>query len=171
MEIETDLTFIARLARQHEDAYYAFRSFLKQTDIPESQIDAMVQKLYLKVSSQIDCRKCANCCKVMSPCLAAADIRRLAEHLGLAVAEFREKFVRRTEDNDGDEFNGQPCPFLKDNACSVYEVRPSDCQAYPHLDKPEFISRLYAVIGNCSICPIVFNVYEELRQELRHRRV
>ena len=25
-----------------------------------------------------------------------------------------------------------PCPFLKDNTCSIYEVRPEGCQAFPN---------------------------------------
>jgi hypothetical protein len=28
--------------------------------------------------------------------------------------------------------------------------------------------RLWGVIENCSICPIVYNVYEYLKDELRH---
>ena len=37
---------------------------------------------------------------------------------------------------------------------------------FPHLHKEEFIFRLWGVVENCPICPIVFNVYEQLKDEL-----
>ena len=50
----------------------------------------------------------------------------------------------------------------------VYAHRPKDCHSYPHLHKKEFVFRLWGVVENCSICPIVFNVYEQLKDELRY---
>jgi len=34
------------------------------------------------------------------------------------------------------------------------------------LHKKEFVFRLWGVVDNCSICPIVFNVYEHLKDKL-----
>ncbi|MFZ4394680.1 MAG: YkgJ family cysteine cluster protein [Kiritimatiellia bacterium] len=71
---------------------------------------------------------------------------------------------------DGDlTFNRRPCPFLSENRCRVYEHRPDTCRSYPHLQKKEFVFRLTQAVGNCSVCPIVFNVYERLKTELWHR--
>ena len=42
----------------------------------------------------------------------------------------------------------------------------ADCRSYPHLHKKEIISRLMGVVFNCSVCPIVFNVYEQMKLEL-----
>jgi Fe-S-cluster containining protein len=67
------------------------------------------------------------------------------------------------------EFRSIPCPFLKDNKCINYEYRPKDCQSYPHLQKEDFVFRLWGVIDNYSICPIVFNVFEILKKELWNR--
>ena len=39
-------------------------------------------------------------------------------------------------------------------------------RSFPHLDKEEFVTRLWAVVDNYSICPIVFNVYEILKDKL-----
>ena len=47
--------------------------------------------------------------------------------------------------------------------------RPKDCVSYPYLLKKDFTSRLMGVIGNCSVCPIVFNVYELLKDEVWHK--
>lgn len=65
-------------------------------------------------------------------------------------------------------FNKKPCPFLRSNLCSCYPNRPETCASYPHLHKPDFIFRLINVIGNYSLCPIVFNTYEHLKDELSH---
>jgi Fe-S-cluster containining protein len=59
-----------------------------------------------------------------------------------------------------------PCGFLQEQGCSVYDSRPDDCRSFPHLHKREFRSRLIGVIENCSICPIVYNVFEGLKSDL-----
>ena len=57
-------------------------------------------------------------------------------------------------------------PLLSDNCCTVYDHRPDDCRSYPHLHKDEFVFRLIQAVENCSVCPIVFNVFERLKDEL-----
>ena len=65
-------------------------------------------------------------------------------------------------------FKEKPCPFLKNKLCSIYSYRPKDCKSFPHLHKKDFIFRLWGVVENCSFCPIVFNVYEQLKDKLRY---
>jgi Fe-S-cluster containining protein len=62
--------------------------------------------------------------------------------------------------------NSKPCQFLKDKKCSIYKLRPEECNSYPYLHKDNFISRLLGVIENYEICPIVYNVYELLEVPL-----
>ena len=97
--------------------------------------------------------------------LKPTDVKRLAKFLGLPEAEFRTQYVQRYEEEDGDTFNTQPCPFLKNNRCVVYDVRPGDCLSYPHLQKKDFPQRLITAINNCSVCPVVFNVFERLKRD------
>ena len=63
-------------------------------------------------------------------------------------------------------WNNPECPFLKNNKCACYSVRPESCRTYPQLHKNEFTSRLFGIIKNHSICPIVFNVYEMLKEKV-----
>jgi Fe-S-cluster containining protein len=58
----------------------------------------------------------------------------------------------------------RPCPFLKDKRCGVYEQRPASCRNYPSLDRREFSARTLGMIGRLSECPVVFEVWEELKR-------
>jgi Fe-S-cluster containining protein len=164
MEIETDIKLIELLSQQREDANWAFRCFLKGSTLSVAKIDSKVHDLYKKVSAQIDCTQCGNCCKVIQPNLSVTDIKRLARQFESTTKAFRSLFVMKNDRGEGFVFNEQPCPFLKDNRCAVYENRPRDCRSYPHLHKKEFVFRINQAVSNCSICPIVFNVFEELKQ-------
>jgi uncharacterized protein len=164
VKIETDIKVIARLSQQREDTNWAFRSFLKGSGLSVAKLDSRVHGLYKEVSSQIDCTKCGNCCKVIQPNLSATDIKRLARLFESTTAEFRSRFVKENESGEGFSFYDKPCPFLNNNRCTVYGNRPRDCRSFPHLHKKEFVTRLFQAVYNCAICPIVFNVYEGLKE-------
>jgi Fe-S-cluster containining protein len=169
--METDLQKIELLSQQREDENWRFRCYLKSSDLSDAKIDAVVQRLYREVAVQIDCGSCGNCCRVMQPLLTAADIKRLAVHLGMTVRQFRAEYIRTERDEgDADVFNAKPCPFLQENRCTVYDCRPRDCQSFPHLHKKDFVFRMNQAYGNCAVCPIVFNVYEGLKGELWSRK-
>ena len=167
MKIEMDLKRIKKLAAALDDENWEFRTFLKGLDLDSAELDAIVHRINDEVSAQIDCTQCANCCKVVSPVLDEADIARFAAGLDRPVPEFTEIYLVLDEDEPGKHmFNRQPCPFLKNDQCSNYEHRPHDCTSFPHLHLAGFRSRLYGVLENYEICPIVFNVYERLKVEV-----
>jgi uncharacterized protein len=170
MEIETDINRIEELARLREKANWAFRCFLKSSDLSIGRIDSKVHELYREVSSRVDCTSCANCCRVSRPFLTKADVKRLSQSQGLSVNAFQDRYLQADEDGEGETFNSLPCPFLMDNRCTVYDHRPADCRSFPHLHKREFFFRVGQAFANCQVCPIVFNVYEGLKRELWHRR-
>ena len=162
--METDLIKIGNLAKQREDENWTFRTFLKGYDI--KNLDTIVRNLFKQVSEAIDCTACGNCCKAMQPILKKKDINKLSKTLNITPDQFIAKYVDK--DKDGDNILNQiPCPFLNDNKCTLYDARPVDCSSYPHLHKKDFVFRLIGVINNYSICPIVFNVYEALKNQLK----
>ena len=57
----------------------------------------------------------------------------------------------------------QPCPFLEGTRCSSYEDRPTVCRSYPHLDRPDRVSRLLGLISSASTCPIAHDVLDALK--------
>lgn len=164
--METDLIKIKKIAKRNDRENWIFRSFLKNLDMSSEEIDAIVQKIYKNVASKIDCTKCANCCKVQKPVLDRQDIEKFSKSLGLSESKFMNQYLIKGEEKGQWFFNKLPCPFLKDNLCTYYESRPKDCVSYPHLHKKEFVTRLWGVVDNYEICPIVFNVYEALKAEL-----
>jgi hypothetical protein len=164
--IVTDIAKIEKLSKRKANENWKFRAFLKSTPIPTEKIDAIVHRLNEQVSAQIDCTACANCCKTVSPTLDEEDVVTFAQGLGISSEQLKSQYL--VEDEEGFTFNATPCPFLVDNKCSNYEHRPKACASYPHLHKEDFIFRTIGVINNCSVCPIVFNVVERLKGELRH---
>ena len=167
MVIENNLEYIKKMAEERVKENLEFRAFLKQLDIESKELDAIVHQIADEVSSQIDCKECANCCVQIKPALDNDDILEFALGLKMPVPRFTEQYLSQQNDNSPEyEFNVLPCPFLKDNLCSNYEHRPKDCRSYPHLHKEEIVFRLLGVVENYSICPIVFNVYEWLKAEL-----
>jgi uncharacterized protein len=163
--METNLKEIERVSKLKKDENWEFRAFLKGYDIPLEKLDSIVHELFDYVSSEIDCTKCGNCCKKVSPLLKESDIKKLSDSLGMSIAEFKKKFLKKTDEGDC-TFRRLPCPFLENNICSQYKYRPKDCGSYPHLHKKDFVFRLIGVINNYSICPIVFNVYELLKERI-----
>ncbi len=91
----------------------------------------------------------------------------MADFKQLSIKEFKKTYTNL--DEDGDLTLCSPCPMLKNKSCSIYEERPDTCRTYPHLEKPEFLQRLIGVIGNLSICPIAFSVFEELKHLMNWR--
>jgi Fe-S-cluster containining protein len=121
----------------------------------------------------VDCKHCANCCKVYpAVVLTKADRRRIAKHLGLSV----DKFLRRYGDERRD-IKAQPCPFLTDNLCSIYEVRPDICRKYPSTQDKEFWEKdLRGALLLAENCPAVFRMLAQLSQlngqnRLRARKI
>jgi Fe-S-cluster containining protein len=165
MKIITDVDRIRQLSEQNDDENWEFRSSLKMVDLDMDEVDAIVHRHYRDVASQIDCCACANCCRTIAPILSEADIARMAPELNMTEGELIRDYLKPAEQEDGFTFSTIPCPFLADKRCTIYDARPEDCRSYPHIQKDEFLTRLIGVVENCSVCPIVFNVYERLKAE------
>lgn len=170
MTLETDLVRIKERSESQDERNWKFRRFLKDSALPGEKIDEEVHALVREVTAKIDCAACANCCKVMTPLLESHDVVRLARHLNMSEAAFRGQYLQKEKEEDGHALKGLPCPFLKNNRCSVYDARPDLCRSYPHLQNKGFVPRLWQAIENCAVCPIVFNVYERLKLTLWHHR-
>lgn len=166
MKFETDPVKIKNLSLAKEGENWGFRSFLKSCEIPEQRIDKTVQKLFKQVAKKIECCYCYNCCKEFEPVLKQDDVLRMSQGLKISVKELKKKYLVYVEKEDGFIFNQKPCPFFVDNACSVIDYRPRECDSYPFIYQNGFTKRLISVIRSSSVCPIVYNVLELLKEEI-----
>jgi Fe-S-cluster containining protein len=163
---ETNLDRIKELAEQKKDQNWAFRLHIKDCDIEEEEIDAIVHRLDAYVASKIDCRQCANCCCELQATLGFEDIARLAQAEGITAEQFEQKYLDKTDELDRFLIKQKPCPFLSGKLCRHYHVRPESCAEFPFLHKADFTTRSMMALWNLPCCPIVYNVYELLKQEI-----
>lgn len=164
MKMEKDLNKIRKMAQKKEKENEKFRIFLKSYD--HHQVDKIVHKLNKKYLSKYDCTECSNCCKKLTITLTLAEIKEIAEHLNISYEKMKKKYIER-ETPEGFIIKGWGCPFLqKDNKCSIYSHRPEVCSSYPHLYKDNINHRLLTIFDNYSLCPIVYNIIETLKEKL-----
>ena len=155
--IEIDLSRIQQLSQEHDAENWEFRSWLKQ--YTPDNIDGLVRTVSQKYFALIDCMQCANCCRSLHVEFKKSELHVIAKTLGQSIEAFQKRFMSDGEVNP-------PCPMLNGKLCSIYENRPDVCRSFPHLEQPEFTSRLIGVIENVAICPIAFNAFEELKAKL-----
>ncbi len=117
---------LEKLAKEKEDENWIFRKYLKFHDeLSDDELDKLVFKITDEVSSMIKCTRYVRCCKELRPVLSQKDQVRLAARLRLIVEHLREQYLRYDDANDkqGWRIKGTPCPFHRDNKCTVYEDR------------------------------------------------
>lgn len=159
----TNLSEIKDLAEQREQENDNFRTFLKQRN--SKKVDITVHKLNDIITPQIDCTACGNCCKSLMINVTAEEADNLAAHLQTTVTDLKQKYLE--ESTEGQMVVNQiPCHFLSGTRCSIYEHRFEGCREFPHLDKDNFTNRLFGTMMYYSVCPIIFNVVESLKEEL-----
>ena len=160
-----DLIQIRRRAEEKEDENWKFRQFLKSSRDPR-EIDSRVFAIMERVWAGTNCTKCANCCREVKRQFSQEEVDRLARRLTMTRQQFIDTYLQRSEPGDDNPWTTRstPCPFLKDNLCSVYEDPPADCSGYPYLNEPEFVSRTLGMIERTFTCPIVYEVMEELKK-------
>lgn len=98
----------------------------------------------------------------MEPGLESHEIEELANFAKEEIEAFKQQFI--AYDGNALYLKTKPCMFLDGCACQVYEHRPMACAGYPHLDQHDLKFRT-TFWANYSICPIVFNVIEHLKEE------
>jgi hypothetical protein len=146
--------------KKSADHLKKYKNFLDRHD--KNKVLKQLPDLHEEAFSHINCMDCAACCKNYSPRFRAPDIKRISKFLKMKETEFKETYLQL--DSEGDEVLRQkPCPFLdSDNSCSIYDVRPSDCERFPYTDEDVIIKRKNITLKNSTFCPAVYYVLEKL---------
>lgn len=98
-----------------------------------------------------------------------AEADRLSGHLGQTRERFDQEYLEKGS-NGLMIMNRMPCPFLSNNQCSIYEHRFEGCKEFPALHLPNFKDRLFTTFMHYERCPIIFNVVEQLKDEMSFPR-
>jgi uncharacterized protein len=160
--IITDRNFIQTKAEQKLDENDAFRSYLQKID--SDALDKTVHAINEKITPQIDCTTCGGCCRQLMINVTPEENIKVAAHLNITPQAFKEKYLE--ESLQGKMImNTIPCHFLADSKCTVYENRFTECRAFPHLHENNFKGRLFGTLIHYAMCPIIYNVVEELKVE------
>ena len=166
--VVTDLIQIRRMGEKNRAENLRFRRWIKSHNYVERQFRRAAEEVH----AEIDCRACAECCRVTEVQLAGRDVEHLARYLGIAEKKFVEEYtalddagaliLRRTEAG---------CVFLQGNDCSVYEARPGNCERFPHLLRGagSLESRMWDFVDRATYCPIVFNWFERVKALTKFR--
>lgn len=153
--------------RRYKTAYKRFLSRIERK--PSRGIDSLTPIIEKEVWKEVDCLSCANCCKTMTPTFTPKDIKRIANHLEMSVPAFQKKWLKRERGGDRDWINkSTPCQFLdlKNNMCSIYEVRPADCSGFPHLPKKKMVDYIHIHKQNIEYCPATFKMVEKMMERM-----
>ncbi len=146
------------ISPQKQVANIFFKKMIR--GLSAKQVDDAIHELSSKIEQEIDCTQCANCCKKLEPGIEEKDIEQLAAIKQMSAADFNREFV--AYDGQSLYLKTKPCKFLHQNKCSVYEIRPGACAAYPHMNQPD-LKYKRSIWENYHICPIVYNVIEGLK--------
>jgi Fe-S-cluster containining protein len=112
---------------------------------------------------RFECTGCGRCCTGGDGYvwMSEDEIVALAAHLDTDVNDFGRRFLRRFENRyaliDGP---GGACVFLDGRTCSIYDVRPAQCRAFPwwpaNLRSPEAWKKAAAACeGISEVAPVV----------------
>jgi uncharacterized protein len=125
--------------------------------------DALAKGFNAEAFREIDCLKCANCCKTMAPTFRKTEVHRIAAHMDMTYETYFDRFLKT--DKDGDIVNkSTPCQHLgEDNKCSIYDIRPKDCSGFPHTHKRDFVEFIPEThVQNVDFCPATYYVVERM---------
>ena len=170
LRLETDLGRVQELGEKMRGENDRLRRFLKV----RRHSDRTLRKLAERIETQIDCRACANCCRVATAPVSERDVKRLASFLRRSVQDVVEQFTVDSEDEGRilQRTDAAGCIFLDGNDCTIYDARPETCQRFPHLVRGNgsLVSRMWQFIDRAVYCPIVYNSLEAFKEAVGFKR-
>jgi len=158
-QLITDLNALPRLTDEQQDAFEVMGFMLEiYEDIPDDEVDRIVQEVAAPIREAIDCTACGNCCRKLQVHVTPEDVETLAAGIDVPISEIHERYLTDegcAEIEEWRKFEHSPCAFLDGNRCTVYQHRPETCRAYPELTDFRWLIDTY--IEGARLCPIIYN--------------
>ncbi|WP_127845714.1 YkgJ family cysteine cluster protein [Psychroflexus aestuariivivens] len=160
--------FIKQLPKLAKDKHKVHKNFFKKLKKrPPKHLDQIMAVLHEDTFQEVDCLKCANCCKTTGPLFTNKDIERISKNFKMKPSKFIETYLRIDEDKDY-VLQEVPCPFLgADNYCSIYNIRPKACAEFPHTDRKKFQQISNLTLKNVEICPAAYKIVEKMTAQIK----
>ncbi len=150
---------VKEVSEKKIDENYRFRTFLK-IHADEELLDKQFKELHNKYFKDMDCRKCRNCCKKLGISMSEDELKQICKYYNWDIDEVKNKL----EESYG-EYVASPCPFLEeDNSCRIDKCLPKSCKEYPYTNKEERLFSLLTVVNNSKVCPVVYQILEDLKE-------
>lgn len=120
--------FPASLAEKEDSLY---RRILKSKGNALNKLSSLfseMNEIYTHVNKFTPCKKgCSHCCYIP---VSISELE--VEYIEQSLKTKRNAFSKYDKTQD------KPCPFLKNNACSIYDVRPFVCRRHVVLTKSSY---------------------------------
>jgi len=84
------------------------------------------ESICLEILKNYNCTKCGFCCKKTNLFLTNDELKVICDKL-----KIREESIKTKKGYNNYLILDTPCPFLKNNICTVHEFRPYVCRVFP----------------------------------------
>jgi len=154
---------VEEAAKKKEKENKRFRSFLKKRADPD-ELDMQFKELHNRIFPLYDCKRCRNCCKLLSAQIPGEDIDRIASFLNMSREEFVDKHLQQEELGEWIEKHS-PCGFLSETGeCRLGKFCPKSCKDFPYTNQPDRLFSLYSILNAVSVCPAAYEIFEALKE-------
>ena len=155
---------LSAAAEKKQKENLAFRRYLKIHADPQ-KLDRQFLRLHTDLFSKYDCNACRNCCKVMNASISEEELPDCAKQLAMEPEEFKAKYLTDSPEG-GYEALHTPCDFLnEDGSCMLGKQKPENCADFPFTQRPDRIGSLLGIVENTFVCPVVYEMLEQLKEE------
>lgn len=164
MKTEKNPAVIKSLSEQRVAENEILLNAIEENRVLFEVLDERVRALYRELKKEIKCEECGECCKSIIVVFEDGDLERLADGIGEERASLEKRLFKKYEKFGCYVMTESPCPFQKNNLCTVYEHRGTECREFPYFETRNFSEIYRYVFQGYSVCPFHYNVVEMLRQ-------
>jgi Fe-S-cluster containining protein len=119
------------------------KTMLKMPPVREEDILKAVSSLGIILETEVTmmvalqqalCQRCGNCCRDRGQIrLKKEELKNIGDAFHIEYKRLKDR-LKAVPMGDGTFVVSQPCPFLRENFCRIYSVRPGTCRGYPTND-------------------------------------
>ena len=161
---------ITTRAKLEENENYRFRTYLKMHADP-LKLDEQFYELHDELFATYDCSQCRNCCKMYCGVIPQEDIEKAAGQFSISGEEFINRYLEYDHAEVSYKTKHCPCDFMKeDGDCALGECKPENCRKYPYTDQPDRMGSLLSIIESATVCPVVYEILERLKEEYHFKK-